>query len=422
MKDKKGVVGLVPLIFFLALFISCAIITGKFDSVPTDFAFFLASIVAVLCTTDLSLADRIREFGRGAGTTKVMFMLVIFLCAGIFAKTAEAMGSVGETVNAILLVLPPKYLFLSIFLAGCTISMATGSGIGSIIAVGPLAAGIVASTGLSAPICCAAVVCGAMFGDNLSFISDTTIISTSTQGCQLKDKFRANLKLSVPAFILTVIVYLWLGKDVPNVVPHEAVNYWKIIPYLVVLVLSVCGVDVLVLLLSGSILSLIIGLFTDSFTVFGWMSAASEGIAGMGDLSLIIIMASGMLNLVKHNGGIDSIVNFCLKFVKGRKSAEACIAILSFLMTVCTANNTIAIISMGPIAKKLSDDYGVDPKRSASLLDTGSCVALEILPYSIHLLTLTGIAGVAAAAMIPHMYYAFFLGGAVIISIIFGKK
>lgn len=422
MNNKKGLVGLVPLFFFLLLFIVSAAITGSFDSVPTNFAFFIAAVLSIALTKDLSYKERIREFAHGAGTGKVMYMVMIFLCAGVFASTAEAMGSVNETVNAILRILPSRFLFLGLYVAACTISMATGSGIGSIVAVGPLAVGLIESVGLNAPISCAAVICGAMFGDNLSFISDTTVIATTTQGCELKDKFRANLKLAVPAFLLSVLVYIWLGQELPDIMVKQPVHVMKILPYALVLILSVCGVDVLVLLLIGSVLCLILGLFTNSFDFFGWMGAASDGIAGMGNLALVILMASGMLAMIKYNGGIDCIVNFCLKFVHGRKTAEACIAVLSFLMTVCTANNTIAIISMAPIAKKLSDDYGVDPKRSASLLDTGSCVAQEVIPYSTHLLAIAGLAGISAGSMIPHVYYAYFLGVAVIISIIFSKK
>jgi len=422
MENKKGLVGLIPLFFFLLLFIISAAITGSFDTLPTNFAFFLSAVLAIALTRDLTYEKRIREFAHGAGTGKVMYMVMIFLCAGVFAATAEAMGSVNETVNAILRFLPPRFLFLGLFLAACTISMATGSGIGSIVAVGPLAVGLIDNAGLNAQISCAAVVCGAMFGDNLSFISDTTVISTTTQGCELKDKFKANIKLSLPAFILSIIVYIILGQGLPDVLAKESVDILKIIPYALVLVLSICGVDVLVLLLSGSVLSLFIGLLTHSFDFFGWMNAASEGIAGMGNLALIILMASGMLAMVKYNGGIDCITNFCLKFVRGRKSAEACIAVLSFLMTICTSNNTIGIISMAPIAKKLSDDYGIEPRRSASLLDVSSCVGLEIIPYSTHLLAIAGLAGISAGSMIPHVYYAYFLGIALSLSIIFGKK
>jgi len=414
--------GLIPLFFFLALYAVCAIITGSFDSVPANFAFFLAAALSIALTKGLDYENRIREFAHGAGSGKVMFMVIIFLCAGVFASVAEAMGSVTETVNAILIILPSRYLYLSLYIASCAISMATGSGIGSIVAVGPLAVGLIEGADLNAPICCASVVCGAMFGDNLSFISDTTIIATTTQGCQLKDKFRANLKLAVPAFILSVLVYIWLGKDLPATPFSESVNVVKILPYAIVLAMSIIGVDVLVLLLSGSFLCLVIGIATDSFDVFGWMAAASEGIAGMGNLALIIIMASGMLAMIKYNGGIDYIVNLCLKFVRGKKTAEACIALLSFLMAICTANNTIAIISMAPIAKKISEEYGLDPKRSASLLDTASCVGLEIIPYSTHLLAIAGLAGISAGSMVPHVYYAFFLGITVIVSIVFGKK
>lgn len=414
--NNKGLIGLSPLLFFLLFYLGAAFITGDFQKVPIALAFFLASIYAVLITDGLSLPDRVREYGRGAGATKVMFMIWIFLTAGVFASTAEAMGCVNETVNAILKMLPAKYLYVGLYVATCVISMATGSGIGSIVAVGPVAIGAAEAVNLDMPLVCSIVICGAMFGDNLSFISDTTVIATTSQGCQLKDKFRANIWLAAPAFIACLVIYYLLGCKIEPITIADDIQYIKIIPYFIVILLSVLGVDVFVVLLSGCVACLVMGLSMGSFDFIGWMAAANDGMESISSLVLIILMASGLLALIKKNGGIDALVSLCLKFAKGRKSAELCIALLSFFFCLCTANNTIAIISVSEIAKDLSTKFGIAPQRSASLMDTCSCVALEIVPYGTHLLVIAGMARIATATMIPTMYYAFFMALMVILS------
>lgn len=422
MKINKGLVGLSPLLFFIAFYLIASIVAGDFGKVPVVVAFFFASIYAVAITKGLSLPDRVRTYGRGSGKTKVMFMLWIFFLAGTFAKSAEAMGCIDETVNCILTVLPSKLVYLSIFVAGCFISFATGSGLGSIVAVGPIAVGVAQACGTSMPLMCANVVCGAIFGDNLSFISDTTIIATTTQGCQPRDKFLANLKIALPAALVTAGIYLFLGRGLEPVSVSESVNYVKIIPYLVVIVLSVIGTDVLILLLSGTVLCGIMGMAFGDFDFYGWLAALEQGITGMGSLAIIFLMACGLMEVVRYNGGLDYLVSICTKFVRGRKSAEACIALLSGLVCACTSNNTIAIMSVSQVVKDLSDKFGVEPRKAASLMDSSSCIMLELLPYSTHLLAAAAFAGITASSMIPFVFYPFTLLVFLIISIIFSRK
>ena len=418
----RGLLAVSPLILFIIVYVGLSLVAGSFSRVPISVVFLLTSIYAVCITPGLSLSDRVRIYGRGAGTTKVMFMIWVFLFAGTFASTAGAMGCIDQTVAVILKVLPSNMIYVSLFVAGCLISMATGSGMGSIVAMAPIALGIAQQTGSSVPFISALVVCSAMFGDNLSFISDTTIIATTTQGCKLKDKFRTNLRIVALPFVAMVVIYLILGRGMTSPEITEAVSWWKILPYLVVLALAICGVDVLITLFSGTIVAGVQGLVTGSFDFFGWLSALGSGMDGMAPMILIVLMASGLMALIQHNGGIDYIVEVCTKFVRGRRSAEACIALISGLMCAFTANNTIAIMSCASVVKDLSVRYGVDPRRAASLLDISSCIIQEVIPYSMHLLGCAALTGISAAGMIPFMYYPFLLAIALVISILVSRK
>lgn len=417
--NKKGLIGLSPLIFFLVFFLVASIVAGDFSKVSIIVAFFFSSIYAVAITKGLSLPDRVRVFGRGAGTTKMMFMVWIFLCASGFASCAEAMGCIHETVNCILSLLPAQYIFASIFIAGCFISMATGSGIGSIMALGPIAVGVAHTTGADMSLMCAIVVCGAMFGDNLSFISDTTVVATSTQGCQLKDKFYVNIWIALPASLVTIAIYLILGSHFDYTSTITSVDYIKIIPYIAVIIMAVSGVDVLILLLTGTLLCGIMGMAYGTFDFYGWMAAIEKGMAGMGSLTIIILLAAGLMALITHNGGMEFIIKFSQKFIRGRKSAEATIAVLSAFTCACTSTNTVAIITIGPVAKEISKKYGVDPRKSASLMDTSSCIIQELIPYSIHLLSAAALGGIAVTTLIPYVFYPFALLAFLILSIIF---
>ena len=417
----KGLLAVSPLILFVVAYVGLSLAAGDFSRIPVSVVFLLASIYAIFITKGLSLPDRVRTYGRGAGTTKVMFMIWIFLLAGAFASTAGAMGCIDQTVGIILKLLPSNMIYISLFIAGCFISMATGSGMGSIVAIAPIALGIAQQTGSSVPFISALVVCSAMFGDNLSFISDTTIIATTTQGCQLKDKFRMNLRIVAMPFVAMLAIYIFAGRGMASPEIIGAVSWWKMLPYGVVLVLAICGVDVLITLLAGTVAAGVQGLVTGSFDFFEWIDALGSGLDGMAPLILIVLMASGLMALIQHNGGIDFIVGICTRFVRGRKSAEACIALLSGLMCAFTANNTIAIMSCATVVKDLAQRYGVDPRRAASLLDISSCIVQELIPYSTHLLGCAALTGITAAGMIPFMYYPFLLAAALVVSILVSR-
>ena len=416
---KKGLLGISPLVFFVLFYLVTSLIAGDFTKVPVITVFFVSTIFAIIMTRGLSLSDRVRTFGRGAGTTKLLFMVTIFICAGAFAQSAIAMGCIDATVDLILQLLPSNLILASIFVAGCFLSMATGSGIGSIVALGPIAVGVAQQTGINSAMICALVVCSAMFGDNLSFISDTTVIATTTQGCELKDKFRTNLWVVIPASLIVFGIYIYMGKDYNNiVVPDKDVNILKIMPYLIVLLLSIFGVDVLVSLTLGILICGIEGMVIGAYDFFGWMTAIAEGINSMAFLVVIVILAGGFMALIKYNGGVDFIVKVCTRFIVGRRSAEACICLLSAIMCACTSNNTIAIMNVAGIVKELSEKYGIAPRKAASFMDTSSCITQELLPYSTHLLVAAAFASLSAADLIPYCYYAYILAIFVIISIL----
>lgn len=420
--DKKGLIGISPMIFFIVLYLGSALICGDFAKVPLVSAFFITSVYAIAVTGGMSLPNRVRVYGRGAGKTKVLFMIWLFIAAGIFASCAEAMGSVQATVDIILHFLPGKFLYIGLFTAGCVLSMATGSGIGSIVALMPIAIEMAKVSGGNYGLFSAIVVSSAMFGDNLSFISDTTVIATTSQGCQLKDKFKMNLRLVVIPALIVVLLYFRLGREIGEIPVPEHPEYWKILPYVTLLTMAICGVDVLITLLTGIALCAIEGFILGSFDYFEFMTAIGDGILDMGFLVMLILMASGLAAVIQHNGGMDWLVRVCTKFVTGRRSAEACIAVLTGLLTLCTSTNTIAIITVGDIVRELSKKYGVDPRKAASLMDTSSCIVLELIPYSSHILAAAAFTGIATTAIIPYMYYPMLLGIAVVISILFGRK
>ncbi len=417
--NKKGLLALSPLILFILFFLVASLIAGDFSKVPIIVAFFFASIYAIATTKGLSLPDRVRVFGRGAGTTRMMFMIWIFLCAGAFASCAESMGCINETVNCILKFLPSQYILGSLFIAGCFISMATGSGLGSIMAIGPIAIGVARASDFNLPMVCALVVCGAIFGDNLSFISDTTIIATNSQGCQLRDKFRVNIWMALPAALITLGIYLFLGKGVSAVEITEQVDYIKILPYILVIIMAISGVDVLITLLVGTLVCGVMGMAYGDFDFYGWMASIEKGITGMGSLTIIYLLAAGLMAVIAHNGGMEYLTNACQKMIKGRRSAEFAIAILSALTCICTSNNTVAIITSSDAAKEISRKFGVDPRKSASILDTSSCIALELIPYSTHLLAVAALSGIATSSMIQYVFYPFTLLFFMIICIVF---
>ena len=415
---KKGIIALSPIVVFILFYLVTSIIAGDFYKIPITVAFMVSSIYAITVFTGRPLMHRINSYSRGAATEQMMLMIWIFVLAGAFAHSAKQMGSIDATVNLALSLLPPQMIFAGMFLAACFISLSIGTSVGTIAALTPIAVGLAQETGADLAMMTAIIVGGSFFGDNLSFISDTTIMATQTQGCRLSDKFRVNAFIVMPAALVILIVYYFLGQDTiaPQQIP--AVEWVKVIPYLTVLVTAVCGMNVMAVLTIGIVLCGIIGMFTGSFDIYGWFGAMGDGIMSMGELIIVTMMAGGMLELIKQQGGIDFIINMLTRRVSSKRGAELSIATLVSLVDVCTANNTVAILTVGDIAKQIGDRYGVDNKKCASILDTFSCTVQGLIPYGAQLLIAAGLASVNPVAILPYLYYPFALGIVAILSIL----
>ena len=408
-----------PLLVFVVLYLVTSIIARDFYKVPITVAFMVASIYAVAISSGGTLRKRIECFSRGAGTENLMLMLWIFVLAGAFANAAKVMGSIDATVNLTLHLLPAEMLLAGLFLASCFISLSIGTSVGTIVALVPIAAGLATSTGTSTALMTAVVVGGAFFGDNLSFISDTTIAATQTQGCRLSDKFRVNLFIVAPAAIIIFIVYLFMGEGMQSPKNLPDVEIIKVLPYLVVLLIAIFGMNVMAVLTIGIVLTGIIGLITGSYDVYGWLAAMGDGIKGMGELIIITMMAGGLLEIIRMNGGIDYIIKKLTRRVNGKRGAEMAIAALVTLTNVCTANNTVAIITVGGIAKQIGDRYGVDNRKCASILDTFSCFTQGIIPYGAQMLMAAGLAMLNPIEILPYLYYPLLLGLSALLAILF---
>ncbi|MBR5988750.1 MAG: Na+/H+ antiporter NhaC family protein [Prevotella sp.] len=416
---RKGLIALSPLMVFVAFYLITSIIAGDFYKIPITVAFMVSSIYAIIISGGRPLMSRINAFSRGAAAEQMMLMIWIFILAGAFAHSAKAMGCIDATVNLTLSLLPPQMILAGLFLAACFISLSIGTSVGTIAALVPIAVGIASETGTDVALMTAIIVGGSFFGDNLSFISDTTIVATQTQGCRLSDKFRVNAFLVFPAAILILGIYLLIGLHVsaPQHIPQ--VEWVKVLPYLVVLVTAIFGMNVMAVLTLGILLTGGIGLVTGSFELYGWMGAMGEGILSMGELIIVTMMAGGILELVRQQGGIDFVIHQLTRHVNGKRGAEMSIAALVSLVDVCTANNTVAILTVGGIAKQIGDRYGVDNKKCASILDTFSCVMQGFIPYGAQMLIAAGLASLNPIAMIPYLYYPFALGVVAIMAIFF---
>ena len=416
-RRMNGWLALSPLAVFLVTYLVSSLVAHDFYKVPVASAFLIASVYAMLITKG-TVNERISIFSSGAGNTNVLLMIWIFVMAGAFATTAKAIGSVEATVNLTLTILPGKWLLAGLFLASCFISMAIGTSVGTVVALVPIASGLAEQSGLSLAMLTGLIVGGAFFGDNLSFISDTTIASTTSQGCSMSDKFKANIWICGPAALIVTVIYLIIGLNHGATPEIGQIEYVKLIPYLSVIVLALCGLNVLLVLGIGLLLSAVIG-FLDGMTWIGFLGDVGDGIAGMGELIIVTMLSGGMLELIRHNGGIDFIIKGLTKGIKGKRGAEFSIAGLVGLSNFCTANNTIAILTTGDIARDITKKFGLDPRKSASLLDTFSCVVQGIIPYGAQLLMASGFAGISAAAIIPCLYYPFVLCVVACFSIIF---
>ena len=415
---KKGLLALSPLMVFVTLYLVTSIIARDFYKVPITVAFLTASIYAIAITRG-KLRRRINVFSRGAATAEMMLMIWIFILAGAFANTAKTMGAIDATVNLTLSFLPSQMLLAGLFLAACFISLSIGTSVGTIVALTPIAAGIASQTGANMAMVIAIVVGGSFFGDNLSFISDTTIIATQTQGCKTSDKFKVNSFIVAPAALLLLIVYFYLGKDLSSPTASTDIEFLKVIPYLAVIITAIFGLNVMIVLTMGIILTGIIGISCGAYDFFGWIGAIGDGIVSMSELIVITMLAGGLLQLIKHNGGIDFIINGLTKRVNGKRGGEYTIALLISIINLCTANNTVAIITIGGIAHKIGEQFHIDPRKCASLLDTFSCAVQGLLPYGAQVLMAAGLASINPIAIIPWLYYPMAIGIAAFLSILF---
>jgi Na+/H+ antiporter NhaC len=415
---KKGLIALSPLVVFTLLYLVTSIIARDFYKVPITVAFMAASMYAVIVCGGIPLRKRIDIYSRGAGTGQMMLMIWIFILAGAFAHTAKEMGAIDATVNLALTLLPGNMLLAGLFLAACFISLSIGTSVGTIVALTPIAVGVADQTDTSIALMTAVVVGGSFFGDNLSFISDTTIAATQTQGCRLSDKFRVNSFIVVPAAVVVFVVYLFMGYGMQSPQHIAEVSTVKVIPYLIVLLTAIFGMNVMAVLALGILTSGAIGMLTGSFDFYGWMGSMGKGIVGMGELIIITMMAGGLLEMIKYNGGIDYLIRLLTSRVNSKRGAELSIAALVSMVNLCTANNTVAILTVGGIAKQIGDRYGVDNRKCASILDTFSCTMQGIIPYGAQLLMAAGLAQLNPVSILPYLYYPLIIGITALLSIL----
>ncbi|MGM9825398.1 MAG: Na+/H+ antiporter NhaC family protein [Paludibacteraceae bacterium] len=385
--------------------------------------FIVIAFVLLLLTRGLSLKERVAVFSHGAGEKDLLLMVWIFMLAGAFASSAKGMGAVDAMVSLTMQFLPPRFALTGLFFSACVVSLCMGTGIGTIIALMPIASPLAERTDISLPLMAAAVIGGAFFGDNLSFISDTTIVATQSQGCKLSDKFRFNIRMVLPMAILVGVIYIFLGQDASAAVDSAGrVLWWKTIPYLAVLACAAAGMNVLVVLLAGNVLIGIVGLSDGSFSFMQWVNCMIDGINGMGELILISMLAGGIFALIKYNGWMDALIRFIQRHTHTQRGAELSICGIVAVANIITANNTVAILSVGTIAKRIADHYGIDPRRSASLLDTTSCTIQGLLPYGAHVMLTAGLIGTSSFDIIPYLFYPMLLGVAVLITILVPAK
>ena len=421
MKDKirnSGLLALSPLAVFLGIYLVSSLIAKDFYKIPIAAAFLIASAYALLISKKAPIEDKIAVFSRGAGHKNVLLMLWIFILAGAFAETARQIGAIDATVAATLHILPPSMLFVGLFLASCFISMAIGTSVGTIVALVPVAAGIASESGFDTGFVTAIVAGGAFFGDNLSFISDTTIAATKTQGCLMSDKFKVNLKIVAPAALAVAVMYIIIGHGASFSAPADPVNWTRLIPYVLVIGLAMSGVNVVEVLAIGIGVNAIIGFCQGTLTWTTWLGSIGTGIAGMGDLIIVTMLSGGMLEVIRENGGIDYLVRILTKGISGKRGAEFSIAALVSMANVCTANNTIAILTTGRIAKDITTRFGLDPRKTASILDTFSCMIQGLLPYGAQMLMASGLAGISSLFIIKYLFYPYTMGAFAVLAIL----
>ena len=420
--EKSNAAALLPIGVFLVIFLGSGVITGDFYAMPAIVAFLIALFVAFCQNRGLSFDEKISIISKGVGNENIITMSLIFLCAGAFSGAVTAAGGVESTVNLGLSILPAKVAVVGLFIIGCFISVSMGTSMGTIAALAPIAVGISEKTGFSLAVCIGAVVCGAMFGDNLSMISDTTIAAVKTQGCEMKDKFRENFFIVLPAAIVTIVLFFFITRNGNFKLAEELTyNIWRVVPYVVVLVGALIGINVFLVLISGTVISLIVGVATGSLAVGDMFAAVGEGVTGMYDITVISIVVACIVSLVKEFGGIQFILNLIKKSIKGQKGGEIGIAGLSLLVDMCTANNTVAIVMAGPIAKEISEEFDISSRRSASLLDIFTSVGQGMIPYGAQLLSAASLTGLTPFAIMPYLFYPMLMAVSAVLFILFRK-
>ena len=429
MSNKKGLLALSPLFLLIVLIVAFTVYSvdasHKDTNLSLTVAFMISSIYAIAISGGMPIKSRVDTYSKGAGANNLMLMLWIYVLAGSFAASAKAMGAVDATVNLALSILPASMILPGLFLAACFISVSIGTSVGTVVALVPIAAGLAHSMDVNTGMMTAIIVGGAYFGDNLSFISDTTVVATQTQNCKMSDKFRVNSLIVVPAAVIVLAIYavMGIGLQAPTDIPE--VEYVKVVPYLVVLVTAVAGMNVMAVLTMGTLLCGVIGVSyqllgaTGGYGLFGWFSAMGNGIIGMGELVIIAMMAGGMLEIIRENGGINYIIDKITAHVSNKRGAELSIAALVSMVNVCTANNTVAILTVGNIAKKIGDKFGVDNRKAASILDTFSCTVQGLIPYGVQMLLAAGLANLSPMDILPYLYYPLAIGIAALFSILF---
>ena len=413
-----GWLALSPMAVFLCLYLVASLILNDFYKIPITVAFLFSSCYAVAITKGLSLNERMGVFSQGASNRSILLMVWIFILAGAFAQGAKQMGAIDSIVNLTLTILPGNLILAGIFLASCFISLSIGTSVGTIAALVPVASGLAAKTGIDLPYMTAVVVGGSFFGDNLSFISDTTIAATQTQDCLMKDKFRVNIQIILPAALISLVIYIIQGIALDVTPEIGEIKWLQVIPYLLVLGLAIFGINVMLVLLIGLVATGIVGLLTGT-GFFDWFAAMGEGILGMSELIIVTLLAGGMLEMIRFNGGIAFIIKKLTKHIKGKRGAEMSIGALVGLADLCTANNTIAIITTASIAKQISQQFGLDKRKVASILDTFSCMVQGIIPYGAQMLIASGLAGISPVSITGSLYYPFCMGVCAILAIIF---
>lgn len=428
MSNKKGLLALSPLFLLIVLIVAFTVYSvdssHQDTSLSLTVAFMISSIYAVAISGGMPVRKRVDTYSKGAGANNLMLMLWIYVLAGSFAASAKAMGAVDATVNLALSILPASMILPGLFLAACFISVSIGTSVGTVVALVPIAAGLAHSMDANVGMMTAIIVGGAYFGDNLSFISDTTVVATQTQNCKMSDKFKVNSMIVVPAAVLVLIAYSVMGVGLQTPTHINEVEYMKVLPYLTVLVTAIAGMNVMAVLTLGTLLCGAIGIgshllgASGSYDLFGWFSAMSNGIIGMGELIIIAMMAGGMLEIIRENGGIDFIINKITAHVNSKRGAELSIAALVSMVNICTANNTVAILTVGNISKKIGDRFGVDNRKAASILDTFSCMVQGLIPYGVQMLLAAGLANLSPMDILPYLYYPLAIGVAALLAIL----